>query len=171
MQRIGLIAGIVLVTDQISKFVIMERWLRPAGVTETPFFSDVVVELTPFFNLIMAWNTGISFSLLSAESEAGRWGLIALQSAITMGVLWWSRSFTTRLAIVGAGLIVGGAIGNIIDRVRFAAVADFFDFHVAGWHFATFNVADSCISVGVGLWLLDAVVAKPQLSGTETKGS
>lgn len=169
MQRIGLIAGIVLVTDQLSKFVIMEQWLRPAGVGETPFFSDAVVELTPFFNLIMAWNTGISFSLLSADSEWGRWLLVALQAAITLGVIWWSRSFTTRPAVAGAGLIVGGAIGNIIDRVRFGAVADFFDFHVAGWHFATFNVADACISIGVGLWLLDAVIAKPQLSGTETK--
>ncbi|MBM3515800.1 MAG: signal peptidase II [Alphaproteobacteria bacterium] len=171
MRRIALIAGIVLITDQLTKFVIMERLLRPVGVPETPFWSDITIEVTPFFNLIMAWNTGISFSMLSAESDLGRWLLVALQTAITAGVLWWSRSFATRLSIAGAGLIVGGAIGNIIDRVRFGAVADFFDFHVAGWHFATFNVADSCISIGVALWLLDAVIAKPHLPGTETPGT
>ena len=170
MRSMASIAAAVLVLDQISKYVLLEWVMRPEGVDQTPFASDVVVEVLPFFNFIMAWNTGISFSMLSADGDVGRWGLVALQSAITVAVVWWSRSFTTRLGVIGAGLVVGGALGNIIDRVRFGAVADFFDFHVGGWHFATFNVADSCISIGVALWLLDAVVAKPHLPGTTSEG-
>ncbi len=169
-RSMWLIAAAVLLADQISKYVLLEWVMRPAGVAETPFASDVVVEVLPFFNFIMAWNPGISFSLLSVDTDLGRWALVAMQSAITAGVAWWSRSFTTRLGRIGAGLIVGGGVGNVIDRVRFGAVADFFDFHVAGWHFATFNVADSCISIGVALWLLDAVTAKPHLPGTTSEG-
>ena len=74
----------------------------------------------------------------------------------------WLRTLKNPLIVTATGLIIGGAIGNIIDRARWGAVADFFDFHVADWHFATFNVADACISVGVALWLLDAILNRNQ---------
>jgi signal peptidase II len=171
VRRAFIIAAAVLVADQASKAYLIEAVMRPTGVGTTPFASDVVVEVLPFFNLIMAWNTGISFSMLSTETDLGRWLLVGLQAAITIAVVWWMRRFTSAFAVTGAGLIVGGAIGNIIDRIRFGAVADFFDFHVAGWHFATFNVADACISIGVALWLLDAVVSKPHPSEAGQNGS
>lgn len=156
--RIGLaVAAAVLIIDQVSKFVLLEWVMRPSGVTETPFFTDKIVEVLPFFNFRMAWNTGISFSMF----DGGGWRtyvLLALQLSITAGLVWWLRTLQGRLTLVATGLIIGGAIGNIIDRIRWGAVADFFDFHVAGWHFATFNVADSCITIGVILLLLDAVL-------------
>ncbi|MCB2108866.1 MAG: signal peptidase II, partial [Rhodobacteraceae bacterium] len=127
---------------------------------------DRVIPIIPQFNFIMAWNRGISFSLFSAGSDAQTWLLVGVQSAITLGLLWWLARLNGRLLIVGAGLIIGGAIGNIIDRLRFGAVTDFIDFYVGNWHFATFNVADSCISIGVGLWLLDAVIRKPHHDAT-----
>jgi len=174
--RIGLaIAALVIVADQVSKYILLEWVMRPEGVSTTPFMSDVVVEVLPFFNFVMAWNTGISFSLLSSQTDTGRWLLVALQTAITAGVIWWLRTLHGRVVVIGAGLIIGGAIGNIVDRIRFGAVADFFDFHVSGWHFATFNVADCAITIGVGLWLLDALFSKPQhpanTDGLKTDGS
>jgi signal peptidase II len=157
-MRLGLIvAAIVLVLDQMSKYVLLEWVLRPDGVTETPFYTDKVVEMLPFFNFRMAWNTGISFSMFDGGGTT-TYVLLIVTSAITAGLVWWLRAPHPPLMRVTLGLVIGGAVGNIIDRARWGAVADFFDFHVAGWHFATFNVADSCISIGVALLLLDAVI-------------
>jgi signal peptidase II len=160
-MRLGLIvAALVLIIDQASKYVLVEWVMRPEGVTATPFVTDKVVEVLPFFNLRMTWNTGISFSMFDGGG-AMTYVLLAVTSAITAGLLWWLRAPHPPLMRVTLGLVIGGAIGNIIDRARWGAVADFFDFHLGGWHFATFNVADSCISVGVALLLLDAVINRP----------
>jgi signal peptidase II len=160
-MRLGLIiAAVALVVDQITKAIFLGM-LRPEGVTATPFYTDTLIYVFPFFNLRMAWNTGISFSMFDGGG-AMVYVLLAVQTLITLALLWWLRTLKGKLIITATGLIIGGAIGNIIDRARWGAVADFFDFHVAGWHFATFNVADSCISVGVVLWLLDAILNRPQ---------
>lgn len=157
-MRLGLsVAAMILLLDQASKFMLVEWMFRPEGVTETPFFTDKITSLLPFFNLRMAWNTGISFSMFDGGG-AVTYVLLAVQTAIAAGLIWWLRTLQGRVLHMASGLIIGGAVGNIIDRARFGAVADFFDFHVGGWHFATFNVADSCISIGVALWLLDAVM-------------
>jgi signal peptidase II len=167
-MRLGLaVAAVVLVLDQAVKYVLLEWVMRPPGVADTPFFTDKIVEVLPFFNFRMAWNTGISFSMFDGGGTT-TYVLIAVQIAITAGLVWWLRRLQGRLLQTACGLIVGGAVGNIIDRVRWGAVADFFDFHVGGWHFATFNVADSCITIGVALWLLDAVVNRYH-HGAETK--
>jgi signal peptidase II len=166
-MRIGLsVAAVVLVLDQVTKLILLNA-LRPEGVIDTPFFTDRIIEVLPFFNFRMAWNTGISFSLFDGGG-ATTYVLIAVQLAIIAGAIWWLRSLTGALIHVALGLIIGGGFSNIIDRVRWGAVADFFDFHVAAWHFATFNVADSCISIGVALWLLDAVLNRHQHT-TESK--
>ncbi len=160
-MRLGLIiAAVSLVIDQISKAIFVDM-LRPEGVTETPFYSDTLIEVLPFFNLQMAWNTGISFSMFNSGGTT-TYILLAVQIVITSALVWWLRTLKGALIATATGLIIGGAIGNIIDRARWGAVADFFDFHVAGWHFATFNVADACISVGVALWLLDAILNRNQ---------
>jgi len=164
-MRLGLtVAAVVLILDQLSKAILLDV-LRPEGVTATPFFTDRIIEVLPFFNFRMAWNTGISFSMFDGGGTT-TYILIAVQTAITAGLIWWLRTLQGRLIQAASGLIIGGAVGNIIDRVRWGAVADFFDFHVAGWHFATFNVADSCISIGVALWLLDAVRNRHQHTPT-----
>src|SRR5262249_4392102 len=131
--------------------------LRPPGVTETPFYTDKIIEVLPFFNFRMTWNTGISFSLFNSGEDLTVKTLIAVQIVITLGLAWYMRRMDRPWMQVATGLIVGGAGGNIIDRAVHGAVADFLDFHVGAWHFPTFNVADSCISIGVFLWLLDAL--------------
>lgn len=148
LLRFGLIvAAAVLVADQISKWVILEKVMQPPRV----------IEVTSFFNLRMAWNTGVSFGMFGDGGDVGRWVLTVFPLAITAFLLNWLRQAERRILALALGLVIGGAIGNVIDRVRFGAVADFLDFHLFGWHFWTFNVADSAISIGVALLLYDSV--------------
>jgi len=154
-------ALVALVVDQATKYIIMEWVMRPEGVTETPFYTDKIIELLPVFNFRMAWNPGISFSLFNSGEATTIGILIAVQVAITGVLVWFMFRAKDTWIQLATGLIIGGALGNIIDRVAFGAVADFLDFHVGGWHFPTFNVADSCISIGVFVWLLDAIGLTP----------
>lgn len=153
MLRLGLgIAAVALVLDQATK-----AWLlgvlaaRPEGIA-----------LTPFFNLVMVWNRGISFGLFRSDDPAQAWLLVGLAAAVVLVLIVWLRRVRAALPATGIGLVIGGAIGNIIDRLRFGAVADFFDAHAFGWHWPAFNVADSAIVAGVGLLLLDALFARPE---------
>lgn len=152
MLRLGFgIAVLALVLDQASK-----AWLlglmaaRPEGIA-----------LTPFFNLVMVWNRGISFGLFRSDDPTQAWLLIGLSTAVIVVLLLWLRRTRSALPAAGIGLVVGGAVGNIVDRLRFGAVADFFDAHAFGWHWPAFNVADSAIVAGVGLLLLDALFVRP----------
>ena len=137
----------MLVLDQASK-----AWL--IGLLEAREFRGI--EVTGFFNLVMVWNRGVSFGMLATGEETMRWLLTALALVISAGLVWWLRRQSHRLAVVAIGLVIGGAVGNAIDRIVYGAVADFFDVHVAGWSWPAFNVADSAITVGVLLLLLDA---------------
>jgi signal peptidase II len=115
------------------------------------------VALTPFLDLVMAWNPGISYSLLSAQTPEGRLGLlaVALVATLLLGVWLWRAQ--ERITTVGLGLIVGGALGNAWDRFAYGAVADFFHFHVGGFHWYIFNIADVAIVAGVGLLLYESL--------------
>ena len=170
-MRLGLlIAAVIFVFDQISKFMVVEWVFRPDGVTQTPFFTPRLIELLPFFQLRLAWNTGISFSLFNSGETTTIAILIIIQLSIVAFLLWTMRESETRLMAVGIGLIVGGAFGNIADRLHYGAVVDFLDFHAAGYHFPTFNLADTCITIGVGLWLLDAFLTRHHHgAGSDTK--
>lgn len=162
MPSLGLlVATVSLIADQVSKYVIVEKVMRPEGVTETPYFTDRVIELLPVFNLRLSWNAGISFSLFNSGEAMTTYLLLAVQLGVTLLLLWWMRQNDRPWLIVASGLIIGGALGNIVDRALYGAVADFLDFFWGSWHFPTFNVADTCISVGATLWLLDAVLARP----------
>jgi len=146
--RFGLAAAaLVIVLDQLSKLWIVEVVMQPPQV----------IPVTSFFNLVMAWNRGVSFGLLDPGSEAGRWLLIAVALAIVAALGVWLWRIEQRLLGLAIGLIIGGALGNVIDRLRFGAVADFLDVHAAGWHFPAFNVADSAITVGATLIVADAL--------------
>lgn len=150
MWQIGLIlAGVTLVLDRLSKW-----WL--IYVFEMP--RRLEVELTSFFKLVMWWNRGISFGMFRTGSETGRWILIALAGGIVIILLRWLLRIDRMLAAVGLGLVLGGAIGNIYDRLIYGAVADFFYFHVGDWYWPAFNVADMGISIGVVALLVDAVM-------------
>lgn len=163
MPKLGIaVAAIVLIADQLTKCIMVERVMRPEGVTETPFFTDKLIEVLPFFQLRMAWNAGISFSMFNSGEALTTALLIVVQLGITLALLWWLRTLDRPWLQMACGLVIGGALGNILDRLMFGAVADFLDFYWGSWHFPTFNVADSSISIGAGLWLLDAVLARPQ---------
>jgi signal peptidase II len=152
VTRLGWVAyGLALVTillDQLSK-----AWVL--GPLDLPDKGSVAV--LPILRLTMVWNHGVSFGFLTAHGAVGRWGLVlfALVVVVVLGV-WAAR--TTRPLMAGAlGLVMGGAIGNnIVDRVRFGAVADFID--VSALHFPwIFNIADSAINIGVALLLIETL--------------
>ena len=151
------VAALVLAADQLSKL-----WL--IGVVQG---AGGYIEVTGFFNLVMVWNRGISFGLLPSEG-AGRWVLIGVTGAIVVALLVWLSRVTERWLALSLGLVIGGASGNIIDRVVYGAVADFFDMHAFGYHWPAFNIADSAIVIGVCMLALDALIGRrPKGAGNE----
>lgn len=143
-----LLFALILVLDVLTKHWAL-TWLAGQGV----------VRVTGFFNLVLVWNPGISFGFLRAGGEAGRWLLVALAVGISIVLVFWLRReprFWPRIAI---WLILAGAIGNVVDRVRFGAVVDFLDFHAFGYHWPAFNVADSVIVIGAVILILDSLFA------------
>ncbi len=135
----------VLALDALSKWA-ANLWLefgRPLAVL-------------PHFNLTLNYNTGAAFSFLADAGGWQRWFFIGLALAMVAGMLWWLRRLPPRLGCETAGLwlIVGGALGNLIERLLWGRVTDFFDFYIGHWHYATFNVADVAISLGAAclLW-------------------
>jgi signal peptidase II len=117
------------------------------------------VELLPFISLTWVENRGVSMGLLQAGSTGERWLITALTIAIAAVVAVWISREHARAEGIALGLVLGGAVGNIVDRVRFGYVVDFVHLHVGGWSFYVFNVADAAISVGVAVLLARAVFA------------
>jgi len=150
--RLGLVlAGVILVADQVAKGLMMSLLGTQAGTG---------IELVPFLNVVVVWNRGMSFGLLNAALAP--WAFIALALAISAGLFWWLWRADRVGSALALGLILGGALGNVVDRLRFGAVYDFLDFHLAGWHWPAFNLADSAITVGAVLLLLDSLFEKPE---------
>lgn len=161
LRKTGLIlAAILLVADQISKWIVVEKVMRPEGVTTTPFLSPHFIEVTPFFNLVMTWNRGVSFGIFNNHGEWNALALSALSLVIVAVLLVWLWRAQTRLIAYALGAIIGGALGNVIDRVRWGAVADFLDAHAFGWHWPAFNLADSAITIGAVLLVLDSLFTR-----------
>jgi len=152
--RLGLaVASVVFVLDQITKWLILDMFAADPRA----------VEVLPFFNLVLAWNRGVSFGLFGG-GVVPAWGL-ALVSVAICGVLavWMTRS-ADRWTTASLGLVIGGAIGNVADRFMHGAVVDFLDIHVAGMHWPAFNVADSAITVGVVLLVVESLFTRPEAS-------
>lgn len=147
-----IIAGVVLILDQVTKWWIVEIVMR----------SPRSIEITPFFNLVMGWNRGVSFGMFSSGSPAHAWILTGVALAIVAALLVWLKRTDERIVQIAIGLIVGGALGNVIDRIRFGAVADFLDFHAFGYHWPAFNVADTGITLGAIALVLDSLFAKAE---------
>ncbi|HET6971297.1 MAG TPA: signal peptidase II [Phenylobacterium sp.] len=139
------LAAAVIVVDQISKSLAL-------GLPER-FSQPVVGPL----QLTRIWNEGVSFGLLQAGQDLVRWGLVAFSVAVAVLLGYWARNQNRAWAAVGLGLVMGGAVGNAIDRARFGAVVDFIDVQRIGFFPWIFNVADSGITVGVILLLLDSL--------------
>ncbi len=107
------------------------------------------VTLTPFFDLVLVWNQGVSYGLLAQRTELGRWGLILFAFAAAIALIVWLARTTSPLAAAAIGLIIGGAVGNAVDRILYGAVADFFSLHAFGFEWYVFNIADTAIVAGV----------------------
>jgi signal peptidase II len=121
------------------------------------------IYLLPIFNLTWTENRGISLGLLTADGELGRWLLVAMTAAIAAGIAWWITREHNRWDQLSLGMVLGGALGNILDRVRFGYVIDFADLHFGDFRpFLVFNVADAAISIGVVILLLRAFLARPK---------
>lgn len=147
--RLGLLAAVVIVLfDQATKWWIVNVLMQPV---------PQAVEVTPFFNLVLAWNRGVSFGTFSAGGSWMPYALTAVALAIAAVLATWLWRAERWFVALGLGMVIGGAVGNVLDRVRLGAVVDFLDFHAFGWHFWAFNVADSGISVGVVLLLIDGL--------------
>jgi len=124
--------------------------------------------LLPFFQLTYTQNIGISLGQLQATSEVGRWMLVALTTAIATGVAFWLGREKNRVDQVALGMVLGGALGNILDRTLHGYVVDFADLHIGVWRpFLIFNVGDAAISIGVVILLLRAFVSRKD----QAKGS
>lgn len=143
------LALVIFVLDQIVKYWIIE---------EVELQGRGFIDVLPFFNLTWVENRGVSMGMLTADGDFGRWLLVGLTAAITAGVAIWLWRERSRLDVTALGMVLGGAIGNIVDRARFGYVVDFLHFFWGEWHFYVFNVADAAITVGVILLLLRAVL-------------
>ena len=140
------VSAAVMLADQVTKQMI---------VRSLDWFD--VLPVFPHFNIVHMRNTGAAFSMLS---EASPVFFIALGVAVSVGILWWLRQNPRgqSLFALALALILGGALGNVIDRATRGYVVDFLDFYWGSWHFAAFNVADSAITVGAGLMLFDMLL-------------
>ncbi len=148
------VAAVVAVLDQASKWWILLSVMNPPRL----------IEVTSFFNLVLGWNTGVSFGILTQSSA---WVLTAVALAVVAGLVIWLRKAETPLVALAIGLIIGGALGNVFDRVYHGAVVDFLDFHLAGYHWPAFNVADSGITVGAVILVADSLFRRPEKPKTD----
>ena len=155
------LSAIVIVLDQLTK-----HWVMQA------FTLHEVKEITSFFNMLLVFNKGAAFSLLA---DAGGWQRalfigIAITASVWIGWLLRRHSHD-RVFCLALALILGGALGNVIDRITMGAVVDFLDFHAGGWHWPAFNVADIGISCGAVLLVFDALRSKPRETPPSAKSA
>jgi signal peptidase II len=149
------LAALVVALDQAVKYYVLAVLMQPA---------PQVIPVTPFFNFVMVWNTGVSFGMFSGLAQWMPYLLSVVAIGIAIFLVVWLRRIERALVVVALGFVIGGALGNVIDRVRFGAVADFLDFHAFGWHFWAFNIADAGISVGVALLIIDGLFRTQETS-------
>ena len=149
-----LVAAVIFAADQLTKWLMIgPLQLQQVGQ----------ITLLPIFNLTWTENYGISLGLLNATTETGRWLLVAMTAAIAAGVAYWLTREKNRGDQLALGMVLGGALGNILDRTRFGYVVDFADLHFGGFRpFLVFNVADAAISIGVAILLLRAFFARKE---------
>lgn len=140
-----LVAGVVFVADQLTK-----------GWIEARVVQGMVVPITSHFNLVFHYNTGVTFGFLSDSGTINPNALSFLAVLVVSLLVYWLWSSAQQKYVgVGLALIIGGALGNIADRINYGGVRDFLDFHYNSWHWPAFNLADSCIVIGVGLIILE----------------
>jgi signal peptidase II len=161
-RDVGLLAAAAaLILDQGSKLLMLYGFGFARMASECHEYAEPVSVL-PFFNLAMVWNCGVSYGLFPASGPEGT-AFLALFSIVAVAALGrWLWGATRLTLTIGLGLVIGGALGNLIDRLIYGKVADFFDFHLGGYHWYVFNVADAAITFGVIALLYDALL-KPEV--------
>jgi len=146
MMRLGLSVSFVwFIVDQATKWWIITYVMDPPRV----------IPITRFFNIVLGRNTGVSFGLFGDVSP---WLLVAVAAAIVAMLMTWMWRAETRMAAIAFGLVSGGAVGNVVDRLRHGGVTDFLDFYVGQWHWPAFNMADVGIVCGVALLLVQGLI-------------
>jgi signal peptidase II len=151
-RRLGVIVAVAtFLADQASKL-----WLLLVAdiIEKGPF------QIASFFEFTVVWNRGISYGLFQQHSEMGRWLLIALSIAAAIWLGWMMWRAESRMGAASLGLIIGGALGNAVDRVAYGAVFDFAHFFIGEWSWYVFNVADAAIVVGVAGLLYDTLIGE-----------
>ena len=141
-----IIAIMICLIDQLSKLFLLELMVN----------ARAPIEITSFFRLVMVFNRGVSFGMFADYHLP--WLFITLSVVISAVLFGWLLKAGNHLEAAAIGLIIGGAFGNVIDRLRFGAVADFFDFHLAGYHWPAFNIADSAIFIGVVVLVVKSIM-------------
>jgi signal peptidase II len=164
VRRTGyLTALIVFAADQALKYLVVERLALPARGQ---------IELLPIFDLTWVKNYGISLGLFTAASESQRWILVGVTAVVALGVAVWLWRERVRSDVIALGMVLGGALGNILDRVRLGYVADFLDLHIGSFRpFLVFNVADAAITIGVLILLLRAFFVRETDAPAEKKNA
>ena len=149
--RLGLISALaVIILDQVSKWWILVWVMNPPKV----------IPVTPFFNVVLTWNRGVSFGLFNNEGNHGAW-IFSILALIIVGILiLWLWRVESKMIAVSLGFIIGGALGNVTDRVVHTAVVDFLDFYLGNIHWPAFNVADSFITFGAMSLILDSLFSR-----------
>ncbi len=160
-RRLSVITGLLVAIllfgcDQWSKWYMMT-------VMDLP--NRPPIEVTSFFNLVTVWNQGVSFGMFASHNQPLI--LIAVASIITVILLVWLTRNESRLVAIALGLVIGGATGNIIDRINFGKVFDFLDFHIADIHWPAFNIADSGVVIGVVLLCIHSMFFEVQKPSKE----
>ena len=149
--RLGLIVALAsILIDQASKWWILVEVMDPPKV----------IPITSLFNLVLTWNRGVSFGLFNNEGNFGAWFFSILAIIIVGILLIWLRKAETKVQSISLGFIIGGAIGNVIDRVNHQAVLDFIDFHLGSSHWPAFNAADSFITLGAAVLIVDSLFSR-----------
>jgi signal peptidase II len=152
MLALGLATAVlVALLDQLSKLAVLGFFAAHAAGYR-------LIEITPFFDLVLTYNHGMSFGLFDHGSQIDAALFSAVAAAIVVILIAWLRRVTHPLLAVAIGLIIGGAAGNVIDRLRLGGVVDFLYFHAGPWYWPAFNLADTAICVGVAAMLLDGLL-------------
>jgi signal peptidase II len=149
------IAITVLILDQITKTLAVSALTAQSMV------------VTPFFNLVLVWNRGISFGMFNEGSAYGAYLLSALSLIIVGFFITWLRKIDHKPLQIAICTVIAGALGNVIDRLIYGAVVDFLDFHAFGYHWPAFNIADSAVVLGIAFIICDSIFFEPKRKGSQ----
>ncbi len=142
----------MIIADQFTKLLIIEYLMIPPRI----------IYINEYFNLVLTWNNGISFGLFNNDSKFNALVISVIGIGIVLFLIGLLSRAETKKLKIGLGLIIGGAIGNIIDRGIYGAVMDFLDIHIGNYHWPAFNIADSCITIGAIILVIDSLFSQKQ---------